>query len=400
MMDEDKIDYLYKDGKFLLPILTSINKLGKEMRYEVFVIDNVIYKVSYQHPGGKRRISTKTIENGKNIGKSNETTPDTQALMDARSDWEKKQKANGYSVLYDNASQVKKDNVNNKDKLKEISYKRLFMLANKYSDKTVKYLKEPFAVSPKLDGVRCVAENKNGEISLYTRSGNKIVFLDTIKEQLLRFQDENILFDGELYLAASKYDLEFDAISGVIRRKETKSPHDHLIEYHVFDLIDKTNLNLTYEERIDKLSSLQHLKEDCLNIQFVYYEMCNHSNYKEKHDEYVSKGYEGMILRDFNSKYELGYRSNYFLKYKEFEDEEFEIVGFTEAEGTEKGAIMFICKYNKSTFGVRMTGDIETRREMYKHGEDYIGKILTVKHQGRTKNTFRFPVGLRIRDYE
>ena len=49
-------------------------------------------------------------------------------------------------------------------------------------------------------------------------------------------------------------------------------------------------------------------------------------------------------------------------------------------------------------FDVRPQGTHEDRSIMFKKLNDYIGKNLTVKFQGRTQDNIpRFPVGIRIR---
>ena len=90
------------------------------------------------------------------------------------------------------------------------------------------------------------------------------------------------------------------------------------------------------------------------------------------------------------------------LKYKEFEDSEFTIVGATTAEGTEEGAVMWICETeSEAQFPCRMRGTFKSRIEMYENYTDYLGKSLTVRYQELGKDGVpRFPVGIAIRDYE
>jgi DNA ligase-1 len=42
----------------------------------------------------------------------------------------------------------------------------------------------------------------------------------------------------------------------------------------------------------------------------------------------MEEGYEGIMVRNPNSPYEISKRSSYLQKYKEFDDDEFEIIGF------------------------------------------------------------------------
>ena len=48
------------------------------------------------------------------------------------------------------------------------------------------------------------------------------------------------------------------------------------------------------------------------------------------HNQYVSEGYEGLVIRDPNEKYKCGARDKRMLKVKMFQDDEFEITGMTD----------------------------------------------------------------------
>jgi len=110
-------------------------------------------------------------------------------------------------------------------------------------------------------------------------------------------------------------------------------------------------------------------------------------------------GYEGCILRNINGLYRTNYRSHDLQKYKEFIESEYEIVGFKEGDGRDKGTVIWICKTHDSTFSVRPRGSIEMRKELYENGNNYIGKKLTVIYQELSEMGIpRFPVGKSIRD--
>ena len=95
-------------------------------------------------------------------------------------------------------------------------------------------------------------------------------------------------------------------------------------------------------------------------------------------------------------------RSVDLLKYKEFFDDEYEVVGFKEGEGGEKGCVLWTCKTEKgTTFHCRPRGTREDRTELFQKGASYIGKKLTVRFQELTDDGIpRFPVGIAFRDYE
>jgi ATP-dependent DNA ligase len=134
------------------------------------------------------------------------------------------------------------------------------------------------------------------------------------------------------------------------------------------------------------------------------------------HAKYVEEGYEGLMLRNKAGPYKVGFRSKDLQKYKEFQDDEFEVIGFSEGDGVEKGCVIWTCETKKGdSFSVRPRGTHEERRDLYKIAKSMVGKKLTVRFQeltedgrssssssaaGGTGGVPRFPVGIAFRDYE
>ena len=131
-------------------------------------------------------------------------------------------------------------------------------------------------------------------------------------------------------------------------------------------------------------------------------EAASAADLKGFHDAYVAKGYEGLIVRNKKGHYHLATRSADLQKYKEFEDDEYEVVGFTEGEGQEKGLVIWTCKTKGGKqFHVRPRGTHEERAALFKEAANYVGKMLTVRFQELTGDGIpRFPVGISFRDYE
>ena len=379
-----------ENGQYLeLPTLYNIDKLDRLSKWNIFVIDNKVESASQIDDGVVKRF--KPVEcKGKNIGRKNATTDQEQAIFECYSKWLKKQDQ-GYTK-----------NVPLKGEKKETL---LPMLANKYEDRGLKYLKIPFAVSRKLDGVRMVTKRENDSIKCLTRGGKTLVFLNDIKSEILETMKnlnwDNVLFDGELY----SHDLPFNIISGITRQEKTKSPHEHHLQYWIFDIMDN---KVSYKERMNRLQIFKDRYSKLFpkgHLRFEFYTVVTkHEEIKDIHDQYVSEGYEGLMTRNLDSTYLFKNRSNDLLKYKSFEDSEFTIVGFKLGKGTEQDAIIFTCVHEGQHFDVRPRGSIEKRVNMGKNGNTFIGKKLTVRYQLDSRNLEetlpRFPVGIVIRDYE
>ena len=360
---------------------------GKLKSWEIKVINEKIVKIRsiYGFVDGKQQITDKEITKGKNIGKANETTPYTQAISEAKSKWTKKYEE-GYR---ENKNLLQKNVYGTKDtKPKTI----LPMLALDYH-KRGKDIVFPCFVQPKLDGVRCIAQ---GNV-LCSRTTKVFEGLSKIKSETEKCP---FILDGELYSDT----LDFQALTGLIQRKKNiDTDLEKQINLVVYDIISDED----YSVRLEKLKEF-FSKNKFKNVKLHLTEECkSKADLKKFHDKYVKQGYEGLMIRNKNGGYKEKYRSKNLQKYKMFEDAEFEIVGFTEGTGIEKGLIIWICKIkNGDTFQVRPKGTHSQRKDLFKKGNQFIGEKLTVKYQELTNDGIpRFPTtphgGLGdIRDYE
>ena len=244
------------------------------------------------------------------------------------------------------------------------------MLANKWEDRH-KYITEPFYVQPKIDGVRLLVSNKGG----ISRTG-KIV---PGTEHLGKGLKEGEYLDGECYDPTKT----FEEITSLFKT------NPKALEFHVFDYFDTNRPNLTFDERLERV-----------NVETRW--VRTKSDLPVVHKQYMDAGYEGTMIREASSVYEIGKRSNYLLKLKDFKTDEYKVIGMRECVGKDVGTPIWVCTTeNGQEFTVRPEGTQEKRRDMFKNGDRYIGKMLTVKYQNLTDlGVPRFPVGIAFRDYE
>mgnify|MGYP003309315090 FL=1 len=254
------------------------------------------------------------------------------------------------------------------------------MLANKWEDRQ-KYISEPFYVQPKLDGVRLLV-SKDGGIS---RTGKIIPGTEVLGKGLGPGQ----YVDGEAY----DPNLNFEELTSTFKTDPLK------LKFYVFDFFDLKKLQMTFEQR------WKCVKEEIYNPHYEYVETFSVKRHKDMegyHKMFMQQGFEGTMIRDPFSVYEVGQRSNYLLKHKDFQTEEYEITGAKTGHGRDADAVVWVCKtQDGQQFNVRPEGTIAQREEHYKNHEKYIGKMLTVRFQNLTTlGVPRFPVGVVIRDYE
>ena len=450
---EDPIQKIYKIGKKIItldcyktklgnmlkfPRLITITKIGKKSFKEYFVIGGIYYRL-YGQVGGKVQIR-ETLGVCKNIGKKNELTEKTHAISDCASKW-KKDTEKDYNlededvevedIVSDLSNIAKQKLVKHKFKNTNVRYsieKFRPMLALKYEDGK-KHLDEKFGSSEKIDGIRAICqlhrddekdiyredgkenkENNRAYVSLISRQGKRFGFIEQLREEIAKMLDAygnlDLILDGELY----NHDISFRSIVGAIKKTKTKGVDDDKINYYMYDIVDEKK---TYVERIKIMKELNAITDrlGLTHIKFVYYKVCtNEEDMINNHNQSILDGYEGIMLRNLNSFYMKRFRSHDLLKFKYFQDGEFEIVSCEEGKGTELGAILFTCKANDDTdrtFSVRPMGSVENRKKMFsKHKKNpnaFIGKKLTVRYQktGIEDDSLpRFGVGVQKTGYE
>jgi DNA ligase-1 len=371
-----------KVAKMALPTLYAKSKTGKDQVWNIEVIGNVI-RTSYGYKDGAITVNEKTVDKGKNIGKKNETTPEQQATAEARSLWDKK-KTTGYAESMEASvvPQMGKQEMEHHGKI-------LPMLAHEHG-KRGKDIVFPCFVQAKLDGVRCIYNNG----VLTSRMGKEFTALDHITGALAGCK---LVLDGELYSDT----LTFQQFVGLVRKTKHNEAEKKLlvqVKYWIYDCVNSQ----PFEGRLETLRQFFSTRHDDIVKLLPTEEAKTKEDLKRFHDKYVAEGAEGLIIRNKAGLYQLAARSADLQKYKEFKDDEFEVTGFTEGEGLDKGLVIWICKTKEGrTFNVRPRGTHAERAEFFKNGQTYVGKMLTVRFQELTGDGIpRFPVGIAFRDYE
>jgi len=405
---------IYSDSYITLPTLYKLNTNGKTMKWKIHIDLNkgeteikksylknkldknwfasIITEWGLNEKGSKIQRAIVDITEGKNIGKKNETNVLKQAISEMLSIWKGQQK--------------KKDYVMELDKTNEKVVKP--MLLHKYVDniKKLDFDKDKIFIQPKLDGVRMMTMWNGNKLEFMSRSGELFYYLNHIRNPIennsYMKKNKNIHLDGELYST----EVDFEKITGVCRKSKNlnkiQMDEQKYVKYYVYDLYDENSPNLSFIERYKLLKTIVN-NINTKNIVLVpTYSVDSNETVMTYHKDFVNKKNEGSVIRTGSSVYKSGKRSYGALKLKDFESDEFEIVGFEDGKGKEKGLIKFILKTKGGKeFGARPKMDSDVRAEMFKKGKEYIGKMATVMFFGYTKNGIpRFPVFITFRDYE
>lgn len=366
---------------------------------------SVIVKESGQLGTKSPVVYKEPITDGKNIGKSNETTPQQQAELQAVSDWRRK-KDEGYKSLSDLLGI--KNAYTNEQETPGLLEKILQSLLPKYNTdasgnvkpmlakdwKKVKSIQYPVYIQPKLDGVRCLMI-VGEDIKFLSRKGKEYTTLNHIGKDvwdklmgLEEIPDEFIL-DGEIY----SDELSFQEIIAAVKKQRPESLKLHFRAYDV----------VTNAIQEDRFYNTQHLVN---NIQSPHIHLVetrrvyNELQVTEWHNTYVQQGYEGAMLRLPEGKYEQGARSSSLLKVKEFNENEFTLSGFERGQREED--LLAVCTIKGKSFRAKMIGNRKEKQELVEKYAHIHGEIkITIKHFGWTDDGLpRFPIGKAIRNYE
>ena len=267
---------------------------------------------------GQKVTSAWNLTEAKNVGRSNATTAKTQAEFEAQAEWTK------------NVDKEYFVDVNAIDSY--TAFKP--MLAHDFTKTPV----TSGITQPKLDGIRMVVNTRG----LYSRSNKEIVAVPHIAEALAEFIKDHptVTLDGELYNHELKDN--FQKITSLVRKTvnlgaDELAESKELVQYHIYDMFDSANPDMTFMQRYNWIQKNVHLvNKKTVGIHLVASAICETSEEIDvMYGEYTTAGYEGQMVRQ-DTVYE-NKRSKGLLKRKEFITEEYQVVEVHEGQGNWAG---------------------------------------------------------------
>lgn len=308
------------------------------------------------------------------------------------------------------------------------------MLANSYNPKKVSF---PALISPKLDGIRCLAELTKDGFKLWSRDEKPILSMSHIVFQLNKLATSlklpvGLIFDGELY--TRQY--SFQVLNGTCRRQYFDE-RALCVNFYLFDVarhpdnlhtqdyperyrylknlsVEKYCLNYAVENDFDIPTDVQtqlgHLHPWLIehldtNVRVLTHQSVTSTDEISKYERaFVSAGLEGAMVRTHilgkgNIFRPAGYeteasghtrRSWGLQKVKSFEDSEFRIMDIFEEhdlagnpKGRAAGFIMLNDNGSGKTFQCSGLTDA-MKAEVWASPSQYIGQLATVKYFGRS----------------
>jgi DNA ligase-1 len=358
--------------------------------------------------GGKEQISAKTWVAGKNVGKANETTPFTQAILDMRTLYNKKIKKGDTTEkeeLIASGTKMKIEDIINADKGWRVFPMAVHDVSKAKNWSKVEY---PCDMQPKYDGTLAVtvyhpdmAEylGEDALVDIYSRRREDVEGQEHILADLAKILDAHpgLYLVGELWKAGSGR----QDISGVSRRLADSAKESSItLDYMVFDCF-KLDEDKTWEER---KADLNELREECKtsNCEYIKFiestRVSNHDELEREYQNYLAQGLEGGIIRKLSGKYvpslSKEYRTYEILKIKPRPDAEWNVVDFTQgSKGKEIGSIIWICEHiledgTAKRFNVTPNNPETSRKAKFKYlsenrdifDAEYKGQEMTITY--------------------
>jgi hypothetical protein len=170
-----------------------------------------------------------------------------------------------------------------------------------------------------------------------------------------------------------------------------------------------------FEDRLKCLNDITELlnlsfnperewEEDELRVQIVPHVLVTGKNKKEQimelHNQYVAEGWEGCVARDASKPYKYGGRGMEMVKFKMYQDAEFEITGISEGLRPEDMCFTLVTD-DGIEFKAKPMGSRELKEQYRANLPNLVGKLATVKYFYLSDDgTPLQPVLKAIRDYE
>lgn len=278
-------------------------------------------------------------------------------------------------------------------------------LANKYFDKPAYVEGKTFAITTKIDGGRIIALKENGQVSFFTRAGQKYEGLVDLEDEMSRLMPDNICLDGEITLLVRGNLSSKEAYKQTMKIvRQTTNPEKHGIKMLVFDCMTAEEFKNQYcpndytVRRADAELLFHQIDFQYFELLPILYRGSDTSKITELLEEEVVNGEEGIMINICDALYEFK-RTNSLLKVKKMQTMDLEIIGFEEGTGRLAGTLGAILVRYRDGNVVKVGSGFsdEIRTLIWTEPSDFLGKIVEIQYFEETTNadggeSLRFPI--------
>ena len=263
-------------------------------------------------------------------------------------------------------------------------------------------------VEPKLDGVRCltVIDYENQTVTQYTRNGKVLENFTHITDYLSQYINEfgrSMILDGEVVSHTFQ-----DLMKQVHRKDNVQAGDARLVLFDCLPLVEfKQGISVMgLRRRREFLKNWQNIFADSGFIEIVSQRefdldvLTDEIEFKDYNQEMVEAGYEGIMIKDPNSKYECK-RSTAWLKQKPFIEVSLTVTGYEEGTGRNQsrlGALICEGEDDGKTICVNCGSGFsdDDRTELWTGRDSLVGQVVEVRADAVTQNqdgtySLRFP---------
>lgn len=292
------------------------------------------------------------------------------------------------------------------------------MLCSQFEQKLVDKIKFPAYAQMKMDGMRFNAIVRDGKVEYRSRNGKEIQLLGNLDEQFISMAGEvDCVFDGEL-LVMDEMTMQFadrqtgngilnKANKGTISAEQAALVHASVWDVIPYAYFTDGHCPVPYSKRFSSLEQLvekQNIKNKkvwLVSSQIVQ----TLEEAQEMFQEYLSLGYEGIILKDGSGVWE-DKRAKHQIKFKGELECDLKIVAVEEGSGKYAGMLgAMICESSDGVVKVSVGSGLndEHRINLWHIKQEILDRIVAVKYNTRIKNkqgeeSLFLPIFIELRD--
>jgi len=337
--------------------MTTLYKTNKNNSIQQWsiTVEGPVFTCTYGQFGGKLQ-SQPTTCTTRNVGRSNETTPEQQAQLEADALIAKKLKS-GYSYDQSGPTTV-----------------QLPMKVKCYQDQ-LNNVKFPCISTPKLNGVNAIFKRVDGTLTIYSRGGEVYPSIPHIEPEVLTIMNliESNELNGELYIHGEHLQ---DIQSAVKKPKELSKR----LTFAIFDIADSTEMYALRRSALEALSSMDTIQWE--HVSFLTGVFCKcHEDIESHYNQCIVANLEGTVIKNFDGLYQHNVRSSDQFKYKKVQSKEFLITSF---ELDKNNLPVFILNVGEQSFKAKPIGTKDYWSSV--NPTDFINQWATIEFETYSKD--------------
>lgn len=250
--------------------------------------------------------------------------------------------------------------------------------------KKPKHLGISYAVMEKFDGWYMYVDYINGRWGKIKSRANRIIpsleHIDWFNEAgttLKPKENMRVIFEGIIP------NMEFRELNGIFNRK-TAVTHDLIFKVH--DVIDNSNFEFNLRYKIAR-EFVENLNHPCVELVEILTVSSNKERWNDFYEEIISRGGEGVILKEAFGKYQPDKRNHSLMKIKCELTLDLEVVGLVPGEGKYLNTLGALKVREKDGTIHTVSGMSDSERNGFWNNPDSIlGRVVEVKAMARISN--------------